>query len=127
MCLTYVKHLAGSYLTVSLRSTTVRHMSSSFLTSADVAAILRRTERTVVRLAAAGELPYIFKGNGQRGAYLFDPHVVEMYARHRRDRRVQAERGPAQGPALLFKGAPERGGGPAPASRGSVWAPAQAC
>src|SRR5258707_13204234 len=95
MCLTYVKHLAGSYLTVSLRSTTVRHMSSSFLTSADVAAILRRTERTVVRLAAAGELPYIFKGNRLRGAYLFDPHVVEMYARHRRDRRVQQNTRPA--------------------------------
>src|SRR5258707_13680113 len=107
MCLTYVKHLAGSYLTVSLRSTTVRYMSSSFLTSADVAAILRRTERTVVRLAAAGELPYIFKGNGLRGAYLFDPHVVEMYAKHRRDRRVQRDPGAAG--ANTWHG---RGGGP---------------
>src|SRR5260221_14746296 len=104
MCLTYVKHLAGSYLTVSLRSTTVRHMSSSFLTSADVAAILRRTERTVVRLAAAGELPYIFKGNGQRGAYLFDPPVVEMYARHRRDRRLKAGPTTAWVPPLFFRG-----------------------
>src|SRR5258708_27561532 len=101
MCLTYVKHLAGSYLTVSLRSPMVRHMSSSFLTSADVAAILRRTERTVVRLAAAGELPYIFKGNGQRGAYLFHPHVVEMYARHPRDRRFQRDRKPRSSPRLL--------------------------
>ncbi len=49
----------------------------------------------MVRLAAAGELPYIFKGNGQRGAYLFDPHVVEMYARHRRDRRFKRNRIPA--------------------------------
>src|SRR5258708_31124799 len=106
MCLTDVKHLAGSYLTVFLRSTTVRHMSSSFLTSADVAAILRRTERTVVRLAAAGELPYIFKGNGQRGAYLFDPHVVEMYARHRRDRRVYTQPRTARAPPPLLKRAP---------------------
>src|SRR5260221_126104 len=86
MCLTYVKHLAGSHLTVSLRSTMVRHMSNSFLTSADVAAILRRTERTVVRLAAAGELPYIFKGNGLGGAYRFDPHLVEVDAKTRRAR-----------------------------------------
>src|SRR5260370_42542709 len=113
MCLTYVKHLAGSSLTVSLRSTTVRHMSSSFLPSADVAAILRRTERTVVRLAAAGELPYIFKGNGLRGAYLFDPHVVEMYAKHRRDRRVQREPGAAR-EITAMGGAGGRGGGPAP-------------
>src|SRR5258706_13888744 len=97
MCLTYVKHLAGSHLTVSLRSTMVRHMSNSFLTSADVAAILRRTERTVVRLAAAGELPYIFKGNGLRGAYLFDPHVVEMYAKHRRGRRAHGAPGSRAG------------------------------
>src|SRR5258707_15429654 len=111
MCLTYVKHLAGSYLTVSLRSTTVRHMSSSFLTSADVAAILRRTERTVVRLAAAGELPYIFKGNGQRGAYFFDPPVVEMYARHPRDRRGKPEPEPATGPPPLFTWPAGRRGG----------------
>src|SRR5258707_5195439 len=126
MCLTYVKHLAGSYLTVSLRSTTVRHMSSSFLTSADVAAILRRTERTVVRLAAAGELPYIFKGNGQRGAYLFDPHVVEMYARHRRDRRRETEPVSALAPPLFLKGPPRKGGGPTPASTGQVGAPTPA-
>src|SRR5258707_11615444 len=113
MCLTYVKHLAGSYLTVSLRSTTVRHMSSSFLTSADVAAILRRTERTVVRLAAAGELPYIFKGNGLRGAYLFDPHVVEMYAKHRRDRRFQRDPGAARANTAMRRGG-ARGRGPPP-------------
>src|SRR5258707_8697927 len=103
MCLTYVKHLAGSYLTVSLRSTTVRHMSSSFLTSADVAAILRRTERTVVRLAAAGELPYLFQGNGQRRAYFFHPHVLAMYARHRRDPRVLGQTGLAGCPPLSFR------------------------
>src|SRR5258707_7703491 len=116
MCLTYVNHLAGSYLTVSLRSPMVRHMSSSFLTSADVAAILRRTERTVVRLAAAGELPYIFKGNGQRGAYLFDPHVVEMYARHRRDRRFKMEPAPARPPAPILKEPVTNRGGPTPGS-----------
>ena len=56
-------------------------MSSSLLTTAKVAALLGKSTRTIARLAAEGELPYVHKGDGIRGGYLFDRGIVELYKR----------------------------------------------
>jgi excisionase family DNA binding protein len=54
--------------------------SDSLLTTIEVAPILRKSPRTVQRMAESGELPYIRRLPGTKG-YLFDRAVVEMYAR----------------------------------------------
>ena len=51
------------------------------MTTEQVARRLGVTIRTVVRMAADGRLPVAFKVPGRTGTYLFDPQVVEMYAR----------------------------------------------
>lgn len=54
-----------------------------FLTSPEVAARLRRSVRTVHRLALAGDLPYALKLPGPNGAFLFHPNVVDEYQNRR--------------------------------------------
>jgi phage terminase Nu1 subunit (DNA packaging protein) len=50
------------------------------IATADVAAILGKSTRTVQRLAETGELPYVQKiPGGSNGIYLFDPAVVRKY------------------------------------------------
>jgi excisionase family DNA binding protein len=51
------------------------------MTTAEVAARLGVTTRTVGRWARDGRLPFTLKFDGLRGPYLFDPGVVEMFAR----------------------------------------------
>lgn len=53
------------------------------LTSPEVAARLRRSVRTVHRLATAGDLPYVHKLPGPNGAFLFDPQVVADFESRR--------------------------------------------
>ena len=71
----------------------VAHMSkgsgatdvSTLITVADVAARLGVSRTTVHRYAASGDLPYVNKMPGIRGGYLFDPAVVALFARQRRN------------------------------------------
>ncbi len=54
------------------------------ISASEAAKRLGVSTTTVHRLAAAGDLPYIAKFGGLRGAYLFDPAVIALYARQRR-------------------------------------------
>jgi excisionase family DNA binding protein len=54
------------------------------LTTAQVATMLGKSTRTVQRMADTGELPFVQKLTGSRGAYVFDPAVVEL-ARQRQE------------------------------------------
>lgn len=51
------------------------------MTTAEVADFLGLSVATINRRAAAGLLPHDFKAPGSRGAYFFNRHAVEMYAR----------------------------------------------
>jgi excisionase family DNA binding protein len=55
--------------------------TARLLTTAQVAAKLGKSTRTVQRMAESRELPYVAKLPGPRGAYVFDPEVVELAAR----------------------------------------------
>ena len=65
-------------------------MSDSLLTTGETAAFLGLLDngrsraaalRKIQRLARSGELPYVKKMPRGQGEYLFDRHVVEMFAR----------------------------------------------
>jgi predicted DNA-binding transcriptional regulator AlpA len=69
--------------------------ASRYLTSQEVAERLQRSRPTILRLARLpadhpDRLPAAVKIDGKTGAYLFDPAVIELYARRhpRRERRV---------------------------------------
>lgn len=49
------------------------------LTAAEVARRLGMSRRHVTRLANDGSLPTVMKLDGVRGAYLFDPDVVDRF------------------------------------------------
>jgi len=51
------------------------------ITTAEIARDLDVSVRTVLRFAQSGELPYVQKLPGVRGAYLFDPGTVALWAR----------------------------------------------
>lgn len=53
------------------------------ITTADVAARLRCTTRTVARLVYRGELHPAAKAPGSRGAFLFDPETIDAFAAER--------------------------------------------
>ena len=65
-------------------------MTGTLLTTAETAALLSRSVRTVARLAAEGELPYVRKLDGIRGGYLFDRGTVELFARQSNGRKRPA-------------------------------------
>ena len=52
--------------------------TARLLTTAQVAAKLGKSTRTIHRMADTGQLPYVQKLTGSRGAYVFDPAVVEQ-------------------------------------------------
>jgi excisionase family DNA binding protein len=58
-------------------------MSNALLTTAEAAALLGCSTRTIARLAASGELPHVRKLAGVRGGYLFDQGTVELFGRQR--------------------------------------------
>ena len=69
-------------------------MAADVMTVQEVAALLGLDRRTIQRRAESGELPYRYKLPGVNGRYLFDPAVVEMFARHgdgARDKRRRLE------------------------------------
>lgn len=84
---TLVNLITRFRLTNGCHLTNLRHMAGTLLTTAETAAMLGRSPRTVARLAAEGELPYVQKLEGVRGSYLFDRGTVQLFARQRRDRR----------------------------------------
>ena len=53
------------------------------LSTAEAAERLRIHPRSVARLAHSGELPSAAKAPGVRGAYLFDPAVIDAVAAER--------------------------------------------
>lgn len=57
--------------------------ADQLLTSTDVAAMLRCSARTVLRMAEDGRLPVVQKFPGQRGANLFHRKDIERYLRDR--------------------------------------------
>lgn len=65
-------------------------MTGLLLTTAEAGKLLGRSPRTVARLAASGELPYVRKLDGVRGGYLFDRPIVELFARQRASRKAPA-------------------------------------
>lgn len=54
--------------------------TTEFMTTAAVAERLRRSKRTIHRMADRGELPAAHRLDGKTGALLFSRQVVEMYA-----------------------------------------------
>ena len=54
--------------------------AEALLTSKQVAAILNRSAKTIIRMALAGTLPYAQRLPGQQGAFLFRPADVEAAA-----------------------------------------------
>ena len=54
---------------------------STLITAAETAKRLGVHRSTVIRLAATGDLPCALKMPGIRGAYLFDPGTVALWAR----------------------------------------------
>lgn len=54
-----------------------------FILSSEVGVILRKSPRTVARLAESGEIPYVRKLPGPNGAYLFKRSDVEKLAAER--------------------------------------------
>lgn len=63
-------------------------MSTRLLTTTETARKLGKSARTVARLAESGELPHVHKLPGIRGAYLFDPAIVDLFARQQAARAV---------------------------------------
>lgn len=55
-------------------------MEPKVLTTPEVALRLRKSRRTVHRMAASGALPVVQKLPTARGAYLFDREAVERLA-----------------------------------------------
>jgi excisionase family DNA binding protein len=55
--------------------------SENLLSTTEAAELLKVTPRSVVRMAARGDLPFVRKLPGLTAAYLFDRAVVELYAR----------------------------------------------
>jgi hypothetical protein len=73
---------------------------TDLLTSAEAAEVLDITPRSVIRLAAKGDLPAAYRVPGVGGDYLFNSEVVELIAqqrkgRPRRGRRRAGQRSPA--------------------------------
>ena len=58
------------------------------LTSAEVAAKLGISKRTVHRRAELGEIPFVRKLHEPNGAYLFDPAVIGYLARQQDEARA---------------------------------------
>lgn len=56
-------------------------MANELIGTTEVMKILGVSRDTVIRLIYRGELPYAQKRPGPSGAYLFDPWVVELFAR----------------------------------------------
>lgn len=65
------------------------------INSAEAARLLGVSATTLRRLVETGELPYIRKMPGLRGAYLFEPGVVKLY------RRMHPPRGRGRPPKEL--------------------------
>lgn len=57
------------------------------ITAAEAAERLGISRTTLLRYVIAGELPFAYKMPGLRGSYLFDPDVVAVFARSRRNGR----------------------------------------
>lgn len=55
--------------------------SNDLIGTADAAAILQRSQRTVKRLAKSGKLEPAVKMTGDTGAYLFERSTVEAFAK----------------------------------------------
>lgn len=56
---------------------------TQWLTASEAARHLKASRRTVTRLARAGQLEYVAKAPGIRGAYLFDSAQIESLAAER--------------------------------------------
>jgi hypothetical protein len=58
-----------------------RNRGRDLITTAEIARDYGLSVRTVHRAAQSGELPYAQKLPGLRGAYVFDPGTVALWAR----------------------------------------------
>lgn len=58
------------------------------ITATEAATRLNVSHSTVARAARRGELPYVQRLPGNKGAYLFDPDVIEV----ERQRRLERQR-----------------------------------
>lgn len=54
--------------------------NGALMTSTEAGVLLRKSGRTVQRMAEKGELPFVRKLPGANGAYLFDRAVIESAA-----------------------------------------------
>jgi excisionase family DNA binding protein len=52
----------------------------ALMTSTEAGVLLRKSGRTVQRMAENGELPYVRKLPGSNGAYLFEAAVIKRVA-----------------------------------------------
>jgi len=69
------------YLTMVGHGTKMGAMPDhGLLTTAETAALLGKSVRTIARLAGNGALPYEHKTPGKRGQYLFRRKVIERIA-----------------------------------------------
>lgn len=64
-------------------------VQQELISSPEVAKRLGCSLATVARLARSGKLPFAHKVPGKRGAYLFDPDVIDQFARERLDEARQ--------------------------------------
>lgn len=60
--------------------------NAQFLTTAEIVKATGTTPATVTRWVAAGKLSPIHKGQGIRGAFLFDRKAVEAFLESRKQR-----------------------------------------
>lgn len=63
-------------------------MSESLIGSSEVGVLLGKSTRTVSRMAARGDLPYVRRLPGPLGQYLFDPDRIHQLIRERQAARV---------------------------------------
>lgn len=56
------------------------------MTTAEAAVVLRKSARTVQRMAETGRLPYLKKLPGPNGSYLFEPGEVHRLAEAGKER-----------------------------------------
>lgn len=59
------------------------------ITTGQAAELLNVSHSTVARAARRGELPYVQQLPGSKGAYLFDPDVIEAERERRLERALQ--------------------------------------
>ena len=63
--------------------------TARLFTTTQVATLLGKSPRTIHRMADTGRLPYVAKLTGTRGAYVFEPAVVEQALREAMGRQTE--------------------------------------